>query len=127
MLGSERRLRHRRLSRPAGSVVCLALPATFSMEGKMHRQQILENAIEHTCGDRDVEYGSPKNNLHNIALLWNAYLEGKYSRQAFELTSEDVAWLNVLQKMARTFSFKAKPDTYEDAAAYAAIAGECAE
>jgi hypothetical protein len=43
------------------------------------------------------------------------------------LTAEDVAWLNVLQKMARTFNGSSKPDTYIDAATYSAIAGECAE
>lgn len=32
----------------------------------------------------------------------------------------------VLMKMSRTFEGRVKPDTYEDAAAYAAIAGECA-
>ncbi len=105
----------------------------------MNREQILKNAITHTCGERDVEYGSPVINLMAIGGLWTAYLEGKYAGKIpgigtteettsqFEITAEDVAWLNVLQKMARTFSGNVKADTYEDAAAYAAIAGECAE
>jgi len=86
----------------------------------MNRKQILENAIKHTCGDRDAEYGSPADNLTITAKLWSAYLR-------IDLSAEDVAWLNVLQKMSRTFHGNAKPDTYEDAAAYAAIAGELSD
>jgi hypothetical protein len=92
----------------------------------MDRREILENATQHTCGDRDVEYGSPKENLDNIARLWKAYLIGKYGTIGLDITAEDVAWFNVLQKMARTFSGNVKQDTYEDATAYSAIAGECA-
>ncbi len=92
----------------------------------MDRKELLKNAIKHTCGDRDVEYGSPRMNLSHIARLWSSYISAKYLID-LELSSEDVAWLNVLQKMARTFEGCAKPDTYEDAAAYSAIAGECAE
>ena len=91
----------------------------------MHRRQILENATTHTCGERDVEYGSPEKNLEDIATLWTAYLLGKYKFYE-DLTPEDVAWFNVLQKTARTFKGTPKPDTYEDAAAYSAIAGELA-
>ena len=103
----------------------------------MKRKEILEAAIAHTCGERNVEYGSPVRNLGDCAELWTAYLAGKTSGCSigatggapiggqYELTAEDVAWLNVLQKIARTFNGKASADTYEDAAAYAAIAGEC--
>lgn len=89
----------------------------------LDRRTILENAITHTCGDRDVEYGPPDQNFANIALLWTDYIGAKYGAE-FALTPEDVAWLNVLQKMARHFHGARKADTYEDAAAFAAIAGE---
>ena len=92
----------------------------------MHRKDILTNAITHTCGERDLEYGSPSKNLDDCALLWSAYLKGKYRVVDHgTITAEDVAWFNVLQKMARTFKGVTNADTYEDAAAYAAIAGEC--
>lgn len=97
------------------------------------RKEILEDAIAVTCGDREEDYGSPVINLGNTAELWSAYLRTKYFSKypgyenlggEFILTAEDVAWLNLLQKISR--SFKApKKDTYLDAAAYAAIAGEC--
>jgi len=92
----------------------------------MHRGTILEKAHEHTIGDKDVEYGSPVKTLGDTARLWNAYMRGKYGTCVC-LTAEDVAHFNVLQKQSRTFAGNVKADTYEDAAAYSAIAGECAE
>lgn len=96
------------------------------------RVQMLETAIKLTAGDRDMEYGKPYNNLTDCAVLFSAYLVGRFRGETVDeltikLTAEDVAWLNVLQKMARTFAGNVKPDTYIDAAAYSAIAGECAE
>lgn len=99
------------------------------------RVDLLDTAKALTEGDRDKEYGTPYVNLTDCAQLWSAYLWGKYNGRlpetedvasVFLLTAEDVAWLNVLQKIARTFSGNVKLDTYIDAAAYAAIAGECA-
>lgn len=96
------------------------------------RVQMLETASKLTSGDRDKEYGKPYYNLSAAALLYTAYIIGKFrghiiDEKNFELTAEDVAWLNVQTKISRTFSGNVKPDTYVDAAAYAAIAGECAE
>ena len=96
------------------------------------RVEFLQTAASLTAGDRDKEYGTPYNNLSDCAGLFSAYLIGRFRGQTvdentFRLTAEDVAWLNVLQKAARTFSGHVKPDTYIDAAAYSAIAGECAE
>lgn len=96
------------------------------------RLEYLAEASRLTSGLRDKEYGPPYNNFSNCALLWSAYLHGKYGGLTidplqFNLTAEDVAWFNVLQKMSRTFSGSAKADTYIDAACYAAIAGECAK
>lgn len=95
------------------------------------RKQLLETAIQLTTSDRNKEYGDPWENLTNIAGLWQAYMFAKYGGKVidpiqFELSAEDVAWLNVLQKIARTFTGAPKQDTYANAAAYSAIAGECA-
>lgn len=96
------------------------------MPDNLRRVEFLETASKLTSGDRDKEYGPPFNNLTDCACLFEAYLIAKFNVQ-ISLTAEDIAWLNVLQKMARTFSGNPKPDTYIDAAAYSAIAGECAE
>jgi hypothetical protein len=99
----------------------------------MNRVKLLEDAINITGNDRNKEYGEPWVNLTNIAELWQAYLVGKTKGRSignavnnYQITAEDVAWLNVQQKIARTFFGEPKPDTYIDAAAYSAIAGECA-
>lgn len=91
----------------------------------MHRKEILETGIKLTTGDRNIEYGEPFDNQHNTALLWTAYLEGKYNIE-FYLDQEDVNWLNVLQKISRTFIGDPKMDTYVDASTYSAMAGEAA-
>jgi hypothetical protein len=90
------------------------------------RVAMLSEAVHLTSGDRDKEYGPPHNNLSDCAALFTAYLQSKYDVD-LTLDAEDVAWFNVLQKIARTFSGVVKPDTYVDAAAYSAIAGECAQ
>jgi len=91
------------------------------------REEILSTAAKLTKTSREEMYGPPTVNLRNCAALWTAYLSGKYGDLLVQqpLTAEDVAWLNVLQKMARTFSPATSTDNYIDAAAYAAIAGEC--
>jgi len=95
------------------------------------REAILRAAISHTVGDRNEQYGPPYNNLSACAQLFTTYLTSKFhgttlDENTFYLTAEDVAWFNVLQKIARTFRGEPKSDTYSDAAAYAAIAYECA-
>ena len=101
----------------------------------MNRKDILEAAIRHTCGERDVSYGSPIINMDNTAALIGAYLWGRTGGKPIGLseaasneyciTGEDAANILVLVKLARTHSPNVPTDTYEDLAAYAAIAGEC--
>jgi len=96
------------------------------------RTEYLARASKIISGPREEEYGSPHQNFGDCAALWTTYLIGKYRGQSldevqFHLTPEDVAHLNVLQKIARTYSGNASPDTYIDIAGYGALAGECAE
>lgn len=97
----------------------------------MNRLEILAEASALTGESRNKEYGEPRDNLGDCARLWSAYFDSKYGGFTeggyTEITAEDVAWLNVLQKIARTFRGVPKPDTYIDAAAYAAIAGEVSQ
>jgi hypothetical protein len=88
------------------------------------RVQTLETAIKLTAGDRNKAYGPPHRNLSDCALLWDAYLA---IRNGAQLDAEAVAWMNVLQKIARSAQPGYHPDNYTDAAAYSAIAGECRE
>jgi len=87
------------------------------------RENILSEAATLTAGDRNKAYGPPHENLTNMALLVQAYLTGKYNLDIY-LSSEDMAWIMVMAKVSRTGASH-KQDNYVDAAAYAAIAGEC--
>ena len=91
-------------------------------EVKPTRVQTLETAIKLTAGDRNKAYGPPHGNLSDCALLWDAYLA---IRKGAQIDAEAVAWMNVLQKIARSAQPGYHPDNYTDAAAYSAIAGEC--
>lgn len=88
-----------------------------------HREDLLFQAAALTGGDRSAAYGDPHTNLTMMAGMVTAYLGGKYGLVRC-LDSEDMAWIMVLAKASRTVA-SAKDDNYIDAAAYAAIAGEC--
>ena len=66
--------------------------------------------------DRGFEYGHPTDNMQRTARLWSAYLE-------MPITDYQVAACMALVKLARSME-SSKVDTWIDAAAYMAIAGE---
>jgi len=80
----------------------------------------LRDAVMLVEGDRASEYGDKVINHSNIAKLWSAYLD-------HPLTGHEVAVMMCLLKIARTKLGKRTRDTYVDAAAYMAIAGEIQE
>lgn len=95
------------------------------------RSEILTRAEVAVDNTRELEYGPPRINLANCAELWSAYLCAKYSgltvdRAQFDLTPEDIAHMNVLQKIARTMTGGKTLDNYIDMAGYSALAGELA-
>ena len=58
-------------------------------------------------GSREKEYGPPKENLANIALLWDAYLRGKYgisfTGEPYSITAVDVCNMMAMLKIARGY------------------------
>ena len=66
--------------------------------------------------DRGFDYGHPTDNMSRTARLWSAYLE-------MPVTDYQVAACMALVKLARSME-SSKVDTWIDAAAYMAIAGE---
>ena len=66
--------------------------------------------------DRGFEYGHPTDNMQRTSRLWSAYLE-------MPITDYQVAACMALVKLARSME-SSKVDTWIDAAAYMAIAGE---
>lgn len=86
----------------------------------MIRPNILDKAKECVCGKREQDYGSPENNFHLIANLWNAYLKVDY------ISEVDVAMMMALLKIARIRSGNYTIDSFIDLAGYAACGGEIA-
>jgi len=80
-------------------------------------KEYLEEAINLVGGQRHIDYGDKKENHNNIAKLWDAYLD-------VNIDAHDVAIMMTLLKIARTKLGKRTSDTYIDASAYMAIAGE---
>ena len=83
-------------------------------------KKYLETAIKLITGPRAHDYGDKIINHKNIAKLWSAYLD-------ISISPHDVAVCMTLLKIARTKLGSRASDTYVDAAAYMAIAGECKE
>lgn len=95
------------------------------MSSDPKRIQILKRAAEVTGGERQDSYGPVKDNLSNIADLWQVYLTQR-NNCLVEVSAQDVAWMMTMLKAARALGGYHE-DNYVDAAAYAAIAGECAK
>ena len=74
------------------------------------------NEAKATIQDRGMDYGHPTDNMQRTARLLSAYLE-------VPIMDYQVAGIMVLVKLARSME-SAKVDTYIDAAAYMAIAGQ---
>lgn len=93
----------------------------------MNAQEIAAKAAELTGGDRARQHGADKTANHqNIADLWNAFLRGRMILGAL-LSSQDVALMMALLKIARTKMGTHNVDDYVDGAGYMAVAGEIAE
>lgn len=83
---------------------------------------ILEEAARLVYGDRHKAYGPPSRNFQIIANLWAAYLNAAPTVHSgyIVLRPEDVAVLNILQKIARLVSTPGHRDSLIDIAGYAA-------
>ena len=83
----------------------------------MKREEILKTAQDIVCLDRENPYGKPEDNFKIIADLWSTYI-------GTEITSNDVAMMMIMLKIARCKTGRHKDDNYIDIAGYAACAGE---
>lgn len=90
------------------------------------RARVLYTAAKLTTGDRNNTYGSPYINMSRTAQMIESYIRAKYSID-ITLSAEDAAMIMVLVKMTRTMHSALHPDNYIDAAAYMAMAAECAD
>lgn len=88
------------------------------------RIALLEEAIKITSQDRNAAYGNPEDNFQNIANYWNTYL-GQAKQINSVITSQDVAHMMILMKMARLACNRGHYDSLLDIEGYAACARDC--
>ncbi len=77
------------------------------------RAEILYEAESCICGQREQDYGSPKDNFSTIAVMWTAYT-------GTLITALDVAMMMCLLKIARIKNGGGTGDSFIDLAGYAA-------
>ena len=82
----------------------------------MKREEILQQAIDLTMGDRNEQNGDPLENHQRIAKIWSVILNQ-------EIAPYQVALCMAGLKLAR-LAFNPLEDSFIDGAAYLAIAGE---
>lgn len=88
------------------------------------RGELLQQAKQCVCQDRNKAYGPPEDSFNAIAALWNTYLRGRFKDSDIRLHTVDVACLMMLLKIARLQENPNHWDSKVDIAGYAACAGE---
>ena len=88
----------------------------------VNRIEILEQAIELIADDgmRSQSYGTPEDSFNRIAEGWSVIFDQ-------HVTAEQVALAMAWLKIARLVGNAPTVDSYVDAAAYCALAGELAK
>jgi hypothetical protein len=99
------------------------------------RRQMLMNAADLVDGDRNAQYGDPRQDFLRTTKYWNAHIHGIIERKAAAadgaldtnsiLDPADVAIMMALLKVSRLAWDPAKEDTWTDLAGYAACGLHC--
>lgn len=90
-----------------------------------HRLEILAAASEAICGDRDVQYGAPIDNMTTTAEMMTSFLKRRGKLSA-DLDAYDASMLLVIVKVARA-AHKPKDDNSVDGSGYFAMAAEVSQ
>lgn len=93
------------------------------------REELLKQAIDIVCSDRNNQYGEPEDNFSVIGELWSAYLNARCTPPGVrvDIGAQEAADMLILFKVARSATaVNPKTDTYVDIAGYAACAGSIA-
>ena len=88
------------------------------------RQDLLNEALHITSNDRNSAYGSPEDNFQNIADYWTKYLTTLKGGDIV-VSSQDVAHMMILMKIARLNTNPNHRDSLVDIAGYAACGEDC--
>lgn len=89
------------------------------------RAQILNEARDIICSDRNKQYGEPEDNFAVIGELWSQYLR-RAKGADIDLNGYDVGMLMALFKIGRLETGAPKRDNFVDLAGYVACAAEIA-
>ena len=89
------------------------------------RAQILNEARDIICSDRNKQYGEPEDNFAVIGELWSQYLR-RAKDVAIDLNGYDVGMLMALFKIGRLETGVPKRDNFVDLAGYVGCAAEIA-
>ena len=81
------------------------------------RAEILDAAKKIVTGGREKQYGEPEDNFAVIAEFWTTYI-------GHPISSEDVAIMMALLKIARIRSGNYKADSFIDGVGYLSLGGE---
>lgn len=100
------------------------------------RRGMLMSAADLVDGDRNAQYGDPRQDFQRTAKYWNAHIEGVIDRKlaasdgrietSSVLEPQDVAIMMSLLKVSRLAWDPTKEDTWIDVAGYAACGWHCA-
>lgn len=83
------------------------------------RADMLREAEQLVDGDRNNQYGDPRQDFQRTAAMWSAYL-------GVEIAPHDVAALMAMLKISRIRWSPGKRDSWVDLAGYAACGWHCA-
>lgn len=84
---------------------------------------VLSEAEGLIFGDREDDYGTPKENLTTIADFWNVYIRARVNEVGeVNLGPKDVAYLMGLLKLARLIKKQDHRDSQVDYAGYIGLA-----
>ena len=87
------------------------------------RATCLEKAKRKAVGYKDNNNSRPENNLEQIAIYWRAFIKNQFGLD-LKITSEHVALMMELMKIARIQGGHSVEDSYVDACGYLACGYE---
>ncbi len=92
------------------------------------RYELLKEAMDTVCMNRQDQYGNPENNFDTIANFWSKYLASagvlSGENNTINLTAHDVAAMMILVKVSRIANGNPKKDNWTDIAGYSACGAE---
>lgn len=89
------------------------------------KKELADEAVRIVTGARRAAYGKPEDNFARIARLQAAYMASRAEPDA-EIRPIDVAFLNLMQKVARICESPTHRDSFTDAVGYVLCAAEVA-